>query len=222
MRSPTEDTDEYVRSLTGLGSRLATFLGSSAEVVIHDFRRGSEGTIVAIFGNITGRTVGGSMSRIGLELLSDGDKAQDRHNYVTTTKNGRTLKASTFVLRDLNGAVFGAFCINVDVTDLRKAAVTLADLAGMEPVEPSPVVFSNDLRDVVRSIVTQEVAELGVPVSRLTREDRERLVHTLQKRGVFAMQKGVRITAEELGVSRTTIYNCISAVNNGEDNEEAG
>jgi|SRR5690625_5108269 len=212
MRSPTTDTDEYVRSLTELASRLAKFLGNKAEVVIHDFRRMDEGTIVAIFGDLTERSIGGSMSRIGLELLSQGDQAEDRYNYVTSTKAGRTLKASTFMLRDYHGSVFGAFCINLDVTDLRRAAVNLADLAGIDPVEPAPVVFSDDLRDVVRSIVLQEADSLGVPVTRMAREDRERLVHTLQGRGVFAMQKGVRIVAEELGVSRTTIYNAISSL----------
>ena len=219
MRSPTKNTDEYIRSLTELASRLAQFLGPNAEVVIHDFRRRKDGTIVAIFGDLTGRSVGGSMSRIGLELLGEGNQAQDRVNYVTTTKNGRTLKASTFVLRDYQGTVFGAFCINVDITDLRKAAVTLAELAGLDPVEPAPVLFSNDTREVVRAIIAHEVAELGVPVSRLSREDRERLVHTLEKRGIFAMQKGVPIAAEELGVSRTTIYNCITSVRNGEKEE---
>lgn len=219
MRSPTKDTDEFIRSLTELASRLAAFLGRDAEVVIHDFRRRNDGTIVAIFGNLTDRSVGGSMSRIGLELLGEGDEAEDRVNYVTTTKNGRLLKASTFVLREFDGAVFGAFCINVDVTDLRKAALALADLAGLEPVEPSPVLFSNDTREVVRSIIAQEVAEMGVPVSRLSREDRERLVRTLEKRGIFAMKKGVPIAAEELGVSRTTIYNCITSVRNGDKQE---
>lgn len=217
MRSPTENIDEYIRLLTELGSRLATFLGSSTEVVIHDFRKVGGGTIVAIFGDLTERAVGGSISRIGLEILREGDQAQDRHNYVTTTTNGRTLKASTFVLRDFEGAVFGAFCINVDVTDLRTAVGTLSALAGLEQVDPSPVLFSNDLRDVVRSVIAQEVATMGVPVSHLTREDRERLVQTLQGRGVFSMQKGAKIVAEELGVSRTTVYNHISSVKNNDD-----
>jgi predicted transcriptional regulator YheO len=214
MRSPTEDTDAYVRSLAELASRLVITLGNNAEIVIHDFRSGSEGTIVAIFGNVTDRSIGGSMSRIGLEIVMEGDNARDRHNYVTVSSTGRTLKASTFVLRDFSGAVFGAFCVNIDVTDLRKAAGTLANMAGMEQAESSPVFFSNDYREVVRSTIAEEIAALGIPVSHLTREDRERLVHTLQERGIFSMQKGVRIVAEELGVSRTTIYNCISSVNN--------
>lgn len=215
MRSPTKNTDEYVRSLSELASLLAQSLGSNAEVVIHDFRR-QEGTIAAIFGNVTGRSIGGSMSSIGMELLGEGDQAEDRIGYVTTSTGGRTLRASTFVLRDYEGAVFGAFCINVDVTDLRKTAALLAEATGLNPSEPAPVLFSNDPREVVRSIIAEEVAELGVPVLRLSRDDRERLVQSLEKRGIFAMQKGVLIAAEELGVSRTTIYNCINSARSDE------
>jgi len=212
MQSTTADTDAFVRSLNELASDLASVFGQSTEIVVHDFRGGSDGTIVAIFGNLTERSVGGSMSQLGLGLLRDGREAQDCHNYVTKTKRGRTLKCTTLVLRDHQGDVFGAFCINIDVTDVRRAAQILGEMAGLENSDSPAVEFSNDPTDVVRSIIAQEVAALGVPVSHLTREGREGLVQTLDARGVFVMQKGVPIAAEELGVSRTTIYNYINLV----------
>lgn len=211
MRSPTEDTTAFLEFLDQFAEKLSISLGRSAEVVVHDFRR-ADGTIVAIHGNLTDRSIGGSMSRIGLELIAAGDSAQDKHNYVTTTSNGRTLKASTFALRDFHGKVFGAFCINVDVTDIRRAASVISELAGAEIPEPAPIVFSDDLVEVVRSIIAQEVLQIGVPVDRFTRKDREKLIRALDERGIFTMQNAVPITAEALSVSRTTVYNCLNSI----------
>ncbi len=214
LRSPTTDTDQFLVFLTEFASHLATPLGSNSEIVIHDFRRVPEGTIVAIFGDLTDRKIGGSMSRIGLEVIGEGNDAQDRYGYVSTTTTGRTLKASTLVLRDHQGNVFGAFCINVDVTDLRRASVLLSELAGFDQAEPDTpdVVFSNDPAEVIRSIVAQEAAAVGIPATHLSREEREQLVLTLEKRGIFSMQKGAQIAAKQLGVSRTTIYNDLNSI----------
>lgn len=68
-------------------------------------------SVVAVAGEVTGRTVGGAMSEIGMRVLARGDDADDELNYVTRTGTGRTLKSSTMVLRDsMRHGVRGPLC----------------------------------------------------------------------------------------------------------------
>ena len=108
---------------------IAATFGPVCEVVLHDYRRPEE-SVVAVAGAVTGRTVGGAMSEIGMRVLARGDEADDELNYVTRTGTGRTLKSSTMVLRDSAGTVFGALCVNVDVTEVGRVQSLLAGSPG--------------------------------------------------------------------------------------------
>ncbi|NED04875.1 transcriptional regulator, partial [Streptomyces sp. SID6648] len=83
--------------------------------------RTPEHSVVAVAGSVTGRTVGGAMSEIGMRVLARGDDARDELNYVTRTPDGTLLKSSTMVLRDSTDSVFGALCVNLDVTAVDRA-----------------------------------------------------------------------------------------------------
>ena len=110
-----EERDAIIAALAPVADGIVATLGSFCEVVIHDFRR-PERSVAAIAGTVTGRSVGGSMSEIGMGVLARGDEAADELNYVTRTQSGKLVKSSTMILRDSAGGVFGALCINLDIT----------------------------------------------------------------------------------------------------------
>nr|WP_281389023.1 helix-turn-helix domain-containing protein [Spirochaeta isovalerica] len=43
-------------------------------------------------------------------------------------------------------------------------------------------------------------------------ERNKAVVYELYKKGIFSVKKGVEITAEELGISRFTVYNYLKAI----------
>ena len=53
-------------------------------------------------------------------------------------------------------------------------------------------------------------AELGGPLSTLSRADKQRAVRLLEERGAFAYRKSAEIIAEALGVTRFTVYNYLN------------
>lgn len=53
--------------------------------------------------------------------------------------------------------------------------------------------------------------ELGSPLAKLSREDKQRAVQLLDDRGAFALRKSVEHVADAMGVSRFTIYNYLNA-----------
>ena len=122
MSSDTDaERDAILAALTPVVDGIAATFGPVCDVVLHDYRKPGE-SVVAVAGSVTGRAVGGAMSEIGMRVLARGDEAEDELNYVTRTRNGTLVKSSTMVLRDSTGAVFGALCVNVDVSAVTPAA----------------------------------------------------------------------------------------------------
>ncbi|WP_020670636.1 helix-turn-helix transcriptional regulator [Amycolatopsis nigrescens] len=197
--------DALLESLKPIVQGIAATFGRSCEVVLHDFRR-PEKSVVAIAGELTGRHVGGSMSEIGMGLLAKGDQAGNELNYVTTTPGGRQLKSSTMPLRDERGQVFGALCINIDVTALRQVADLLGDLAGVAPETMPATTFTDEFDEVVDAVVRAEELAMAKPVDGLNRQERLRLIAALDRRGVFAVRRAVPRVAARLGISRASAY----------------
>jgi len=209
----TRPIDDYLAVVRPVLDLIAKSLGDRCEVVLHDFRD-PDRSIVEIVGNVTDRKPGGSVSQIGLAILAAGDDAEPQYSYVTRAPNGRVLKSSTLPLRDPDGHVFGALCINLDVTDLRLLARTLDDLAGSE-MPPVPVTFDSDIGHVIADVINDEEVTLRQPLNRLDRQERLGLLRRLDARGVFSLQRAVPQVAEHLGISRATLYTDLREVREG-------
>lgn len=210
--------DAYFAVLRPIVDGIAQTFGSKCEAVLHDFRD-PERSIIAIAGDVTHRHTGGSVTQIGISLLAQGDEAEDQLNYITRTSDGRVLKSTTILLRDPNGHVFGALCINFDVTDLRLVARTLGDLAGSLKTLPDPVTFVDDIGQVIQSVIDEEEARHGLPTDRMTKQERLIVIQALDERGVFALQRSVPQVAEYLGISRATAYSYLEEIRSARASE---
>ncbi|MGH9067126.1 MAG: helix-turn-helix domain-containing protein [Acidimicrobiales bacterium] len=67
-----------------------------------------------------------------------------------------------------------------------------------------------DLHGALRRAIVTVERELGGPLDRLSRVDKQRAVQLLESRGAFSFRKSVEDVAEALGVSRFTVYNYIN------------
>jgi predicted transcriptional regulator YheO len=158
-------------------------------------------------GDVTGRRPGGSVTQIGLAIIRAGDDAEDEYNYVTKAPNGRILKSSTVPLRDADGHVFGALCVNVDVTAMWMMSQSIQEMIGLDTQTPQPVTFVDDIDRVIGEVLQEETKMLGRPLTGLTRAERLQVIKALDYRGVFSLQRSVPQVAEHLGLSRATLYN---------------
>ncbi|MFC9286052.1 transcriptional regulator [Streptomyces sp. NPDC057052] len=204
------ERDAVLRALVPVVDGVAATFGPVCEVVLHDYRC-PENSVVAVAGEVTGRAVGGAMSEIGLRVLARGDDADDELNYVTRTAGGRTVKSSTMVLRDSAGTVFGALCVNVDVTEVGRAQALLAALAGAAgpPADAPVTTFGDDIDSVVDTLL-----DTHLPRDRtwagLDRSRRLALFRALDERGVFAVRRAIEQVAARLGISRASAYSYLS------------
>lgn len=165
--------------------------------------------MVAIAGSVTGRTVGGAMSQIGMRMVARGDEAADELNYVTRTDTGKLVKSSTMLLRDPSGAVFGALCVNVDATAASEVHALLGALAGIgtAPAEPPVTIFGDDIDSVVDVMLDAHRHQSWALLDRAGRLD---LFRSLDERGVFAVRRAIEQVAGRLGISRASAYSYLS------------
>lgn len=211
--APTRDgqRDASFRVLIPLLEPLARALGKRAEVVLHDFRF-PDHSIIGIVGDVTGRHAGGSMSQIGLAILREGDDAKPQYEYVTRSPNGRVLRSTTVPLRDDDGHVFGALCVNVDVTEMWDLSTKLNEELGVEEQPPGAVTFVDDVNLVVNELIREEALRFNCAIERLEKDERLELIRALDKRGAFTLQRSVPEVARRLGLSRASLYSYLKEV----------
>ncbi|WP_344010275.1 helix-turn-helix transcriptional regulator [Streptomyces thermospinosisporus] len=215
------ERDAILAALRPVVDGLAATFGPVCEVVLHDYRR-PEASVIAVAGSVTGRSVGGAMSEIGMRMLARGDEARSELNQLTRTRTGTLVKSSTMPLRDSTGAVFGALCVNVDATAVGQAHALLGALAGLgtgPAADPPTTTFGNDIGSVVDAVMDAHPLRRHRGWAQLDRAERLRLFRDLDASGVFAVRRSVEQVASRLGISRASAYSYLSQARNGDQAE---
>ncbi len=221
MKSVYDELDNLKRMLL----MIASHMGSSCEVVLHDLTNGYESTIVEIVnGHVTSRRVGDCGSNLGLEVLRGKSKYGDRYNYITQNAEGRILRSSTMYIRDDKGEVIGALCLNYDITDLMLVNKTVQEFIGfsfeeMEKTEKVDEYFVNNVGDLIARFLAECQAMIGKPVALMSREDKIRGVEFLDKKGVFLITKAGDKVCEYLNISKHTLYQYLDVARNKTERE---
>lgn len=205
------EPDAYALLFGALGvvtETIAETFGPDCEVVLHDLRSPRTSVVKVVNGHVTNRKVGqGIRDLVGI-LRSPRFKNDQLTNYPLRAEKGKAVKSSTALIRDEEGEVLAAICINWDVTPLRLARNLLDEMSrtaeadGEEAAaEPQPQDVSQTLEQLIQNIIS----EYGSPNS-LGKEERLRIVQFLEGRGAFLIRGAMDRVAEALGVSRYSIY----------------
>ncbi|GKU76197.1 transcriptional regulator [Paenibacillus sp. L3-i20] len=200
-----------------LAKGITAQFGENCEVVIHDWSKPYESTIVAIEnGHVTGRNVGDPGTNLGLEIMRGTSEGDNRHNYVTQTADGRILRSTSMYVKNNEGTIIGAVCINFDITDLMMAERTLQSLtaSGLQPIRESFVSNVNELLDTLLQ-ETQEI--IGRPPALMSKEDKIRLIQLLDQKGAFLIKKSGEKICSYLGISKFTLYNYLEESKSSDD-----
>lgn len=122
------DFNFLIRFLEGLQK----FLGDNCEIIVHDYRKGYDHTIVYAFNSqLTGREIGGS-PRGGM-ITQFGNNIEPLKNSIIsldTSQKDRLFKSCTTLIEDENHKIIGSVCLNMDVKDLYLAQSALQNLIG--------------------------------------------------------------------------------------------
>ena len=207
---------QLLNFLSQLAKGISVQFGDKCEVAVHDLKSDlDKGTIIAIEnGHVTGRKIGDSPSEAVLKALREKAGAEDHLGYPTRTPDGRMLKSSTMYLRDEQGEPRALLAINYDITDFYHAAGTLRQFISSEAEEVpqgGEMIFS-DVGDLLDRLIENSCEYIGKPVSMMSKEDKVRAIHFLDKKGAFLIKKAGDKVSEFYDISKYTLYNYLDTV----------
>ena len=196
--------------LTRLTEGLGQALGPNCEIVLHDFSQPEQSIVAIANGHITGRAVGDTLDVLGFQLLRQRPTG-DLLNYRTNAKNGKILRSSSIFLRDNDGDIFGAICVNSDISSL----INLHEWLRRELSSEEGLVeehFEHSVEEVLDRLFTTALDSIGKPANDLTREEKVSIVAQLEAKGAFLIRYSVDRVAERLSLSKYTIYNYLEEI----------
>ncbi|GAB3807216.1 hypothetical protein GCM10028798_31340 [Humibacter antri] len=226
---PTVDGERLIAVFSALVEPLGRSLPPSTEVVLHDLSK-LPNSIVAIHGDVTGRRVGDPATDLLLKKLHE---LSEDHivGYETHLSDGRRLRSSTMIIRDVTGQPVAALCLNSDLSvweSVQDIATSMLDLTGMrkpaqqegEPHvvpaqasdEADPEVFVTDVDQLASHLIRQAVSNVDVPVELMQKRHKVAVVRDLKDRGMFHLRDAIDMIATTLGVTRFTIYNYLNEI----------
>jgi predicted transcriptional regulator YheO len=210
----TADGDRLLSLFSGLVPALGAALPPGTELVLHDLSL-LPNSIVAVAGTVTGRRPGDPATNLLLEEAVSGFH-KDSMTYETRLADGRSMRSSTSIVRDIEGHAVAALCINSEVVPYSRPVPRGEEPESASGVAASPEVFVRDVDELASYLLTETIRTVGVPVELMKKEHKIGVVAELQRRGMFLLRSSAEMVAEALGVTRFTVYNYLSEVNSDE------
>lgn len=215
-RATFESAAEALAVLQPVMRGIAEAVGRHCEVVLHDLQCSPDlgHTIVAIYnGHVSGRTVGGPSTNLGLELLNDEASDHDDFGYRGRTADGRELHSSSIYYHNAAGHPVAALCINVDLTPLQVMQSAISSFLPQTEQAPKEII-APDIATTLDEMITEAIRTAGKTVPAMDRSDRIELLRVLDARGAFRIKRSVDSVARRLGISRVTAYSYLHEIRN--------
>lgn len=191
---------------------LADYLGEHAEVVLHDLTDLEHSIVKIRNGHISGRHEGDPCTDFVLRTLQQASSvAQYDTNYVSSDRNGRTLKSGSLYIRNSNGKIIGMLCINI-ATDAYVQAKSFLDSFFGSPMANDPATdteivkenFGVTIVEMLDAVLARVIASYGGDIKHP--EVKEQIIEELYNEGIFLLKGSVPKTATALGISEPTVY----------------
>lgn len=209
--------NKYISNYLPLVDFLADVLGGDAEIVLHDIRD-VDSSVVAIRNNhISGRDVGAPATNLVLKIMKDAEYSDLDYvyNYRGISETGKTLKSSTFFIRDSRRNLVGLLCINIDIENFTRLKEYIDDFIGLPQVTDDKKIierFSTSVEKLALDSIETVITRAAVPPERMTQSERIAIIQELNKDGVFLLKGAVSEIAKQLKVSEVTIYRYLNGV----------
>ncbi|MBP3039069.1 transcriptional regulator [Bacillaceae bacterium Marseille-Q3522] len=203
-----ENINDEKYNLISIMKSISAQFGDKCEVVLHDFSRGYENSIIAIEnGHVTNRKIGSSITNLGLEYSEKEDQNEmGVYNYTSHTKDGKILRSSTAVLRNEEGKMIGSLCINFDISDFVAAENTIKSMIRNQENKPMDEVFVQDVNELFEFYIKECIELIGKPISIMSKEEKTKAIQFLDSKGVFSITKSGDRICKLFGISKFTLY----------------
>lgn len=200
-----------------IAEMLVKTFGEDCEVVLHDLSVPEHSVIYVANNKVTDRKVGESFDELVKQvILSNNLKNNYVANYYFTAKNGKKIRSSTLLIKNSEGFLEGAMCINIDTTRINEQ---IEFLKSFLPEEFSENELSKNKKssnkqehvfDMVSSLIDNIIGNKSI--LQMSRNERIEKIRFMDTKGIFLMKGSIEKVAEKLGVNKVTIYSYLDEV----------
>lgn len=186
----------------------AEYLGSGYEIVLHSLENFDHSVIKIINGGHTGRTEGAPITDLALNMLQEIQKKTLSNHicYFTNNAKGEPLKSATIVIRGTENKPIGLLCINFYLnTSMVEFLNTMVSQKLMQENFEQERLKENP-EEMIQKEVKKAVRRVEEDSSILPSLRKREVVAFLEGEGIFRMKDSVSLVAEELGLSKNTVY----------------
>ena len=203
---------QLLHAIEPVAEAIAKMFGNNCEVVLHSIEDWEHSVIKIKNGHVTGRTIGAPLTNFAIEMLKNADslKSDVTEVYYSETNDRKKTRSVTTLLRNGTGQPIGFLCINFDMsTPLIDLMKEFSPAQKTDNIHENFVSNTEDLikKSLDEAILSATKKKGGSPIER-----NKYIVLQLFKKGIFDIKGAVEVVANELHVSRYTVYNYIKEV----------
>ncbi len=194
---------------------IAKTFGPHCEVILHDFSRPQNSVVYTENNTVTKREVGESFTEYFVKevLLSRKFNHDCCANYIMDGKDGKKIKSSTALIRDMNGKVIGALCVNINLTYLNEVIDSLSNLIGIPesiPQNSEETESVSTIREIVDDIIDRTIGDQDV--SSMSRDQKISIIRFLNEKEIFAIKGALDKVSERMNISKVTVYSYLDEI----------
>lgn len=194
--------DSYKTLLDGL----AEYLGDGYEIVLHSLEDLEHSVIKIVNGHFSGRVEGAPITNLALKMLDNIREEQEpKALCYFNKKGGNTLKSATIPILGEQKRIIGLLCMNFH-TELSFYNI-LSNFVPSPDTHPNMVEnFSDNVDDLISAAIEDAKIKIYSNPSITAANKNKEIVRLLYEKGIFNMKDAVVRVAEDLSLSKNTIY----------------
>ena len=214
LRKPMSPEDrKIIESYKAIVDGIALFMGPYCEVALHSLEDPENAITKIANRHHTNREVGAALSNHGVQLLLDfkENKVQQTSCYTTMSAKEEPMR-SVFTIITNNDEPIGLLGMNFNMKVPLSEFISTFSLFNncAQPEAPDPVQSpANSVEDLIYKAVSRVVGKISSDVSIPNHEKNKYIVFGLHENGIFDIKGSVVLVAEELNLSKFTIYSYI-------------
>jgi len=191
-------------------NNLARFFEGKGEIAVHDFRDDFAHSVVEIAGTLNDRKVGDNTSDEFIDMIiNNSEELEVNPVYFTRNERGAVLKTCSTLIRDEEGKIIGAVCLNYDVTDLILAqnAINQSLQYKTEGKSLDGELLAMDVDSLMQHYISMVENIIGKPPQLMNKEEKIKALAYLDCKGVFKIHKASIILCDAFQISKYMLYN---------------
>lgn len=202
--SPTDKV--ILESYKILVDGLSAYLGEGYEIILHSLEDLDHSVIKIINGHYTERCEGAPITDLALTMLEDLNRRSSLEvKAYFNHKSGKTLKSVTIPVVGEQRRIIGLLCINFHME-----SSVFNFLTQFLPNEASNIssseTFNKNADGLLISALEDAKAQIYGDKSVNASNKNKEIIRLLYQRGIFNIKDAVASVAEDLGISKNTVY----------------